>query len=85
MGWLEQQNLYEVSSKFRNNCLTIEKATGDKVALFFYLIGVVISGAASAVSVRWTLALYLVALVPFGAIALGYFIYVLIMRKKDTK
>jgi ATP-binding cassette, subfamily B (MDR/TAP), member 1 len=35
--------------------------------------------------VRWTFALSLVALVPFGALALGYFIYVLIMRKNDTK
>lgn len=55
------------------------------MALFYYLIGVVVSGAISAVCVRWTFALFLVALVPIGALALGYFIYVLIMRKNDTK
>ena len=85
IGWIEKQNLYEASSKFKNDCLTIEKATGDKVALFYNLIGIAVSGITIALSVRWTFALFLIGLIPVGMIALGYFIYVLIMRKSDSK
>ena len=85
IGWIEKQNLYEASSKFKNDCLTIEKATGDKVALFYNLIGIIVSGITIALSVRWTFALFLIGLIPVGMIALGYFIYVLIMRKSDSK
>ena len=85
IGWIEKQNLYEASSKFKNDCLIIEKATGDKVALFYNLIGIAVSGITIALSVRWTFALFLIGLIPVGMIALGYFIYVLIMRKSDSK
>lgn len=85
IGWIEKQNLYEASSKFKNDCLIIEKATGDKVALFYNLIGIIVSGITIALSVRWTFALFLIGLIPVGMIALGYFIYVLIMRKSDSK
>jgi ABC-type multidrug transport system fused ATPase/permease subunit len=83
--WLEQQNLYELSSKFKLNCLMIERATGDKVALFYNLNGIVVAGIIAAVCVRWTFTLFLLAIIPIGFAALGYFIYVLIMKKIETK
>jgi ABC-type multidrug transport system fused ATPase/permease subunit len=85
IGWIEKQNLYETSSKFKNDCLTIEKATGDKVALFYNLIGIAFSGMTIAICIRWTFALFLIGLIPVGMIALGYFIYILIVRKSDSK
>ena len=84
-SWADKQNLYETSSEFRNACLTIEKATGDKVALFYNLNGAALSGGISAICVRWTFALFLLAMVPIGMAAFGYFIYVLIKRKLDSK
>jgi ABC-type multidrug transport system fused ATPase/permease subunit len=85
VGWIEKQNLYEASSKFKNDCLTIEKATGDKVALFYNLIGIAVSGVIIALGIRWTFALFLIGLLPIGIAVLGYFVYVLIMRKSDSK
>lgn len=85
LEWIERQNLYETSAKFKLSCLIIEKATGDKVALFYILNGVTTSGVIAAICVRWTFSLFLLALIPFGMAALGYFIYVLIMRKLDAK
>ena len=84
-SWADKQNLYETSSEFRNACLTIEKATGDKVALFYNLNGAVLSGGIFATCIRWTFALFLLAMVPIGMAAFGYFIYVLIKRKLDSK
>jgi hypothetical protein len=55
------------------------------VALFYNLIGIALSGIIAAVCVRWTFSLFLFGLLPLGMIILGYFIYVLIMRKVDTK
>ncbi len=84
-SWVDKQNLYETSAEFRNACITIERATGDKVALFYNINGAAISGCIFAISVRWTFALYLIALLPLGMVAFGYFIYVLIKRKLDSK
>lgn len=85
VSWIEGQNLYYLSSKFKNDCLIIEKATGDKVALFYNLNGMACSGIIGAIAVRWTFGLFLLVFVPFGMVALGYFIYVIIMRKVDSK
>jgi hypothetical protein len=85
IDWVEGQNLYEIAAKFKRNSLIIEKATGDKVALFYNLIGIIISGSVAAVSVRWTYALFLYAFVPVGMAIFGYFLYVFIMRLIESK
>jgi ABC-type multidrug transport system fused ATPase/permease subunit len=83
--WLEQKNLYELSSRFKLNCLMIERATGDKVALFFNINGIVVAGVIAGICVRWTFSLFLFAILPVGIVVVGYFIYVLIIRKIETK
>lgn len=55
------------------------------MALFYNLNGLVMSGTIASLCVRWTFALFLIALIPLGMGVLGYFIYVLIMRKVDSK
>jgi ABC-type bacteriocin/lantibiotic exporter with double-glycine peptidase domain len=55
------------------------------VALFYNLIGITISGIIIAICTRWTFALFLIGLIPVGMCVLGYFIYILIMRKSDSK
>lgn len=55
------------------------------MALFYNLNGLIIAGVIAALCVRWTFALYLIAMIPFGLAMVGYFIYVLIMRKMDSR
>ena len=83
--WIEKENLYEFSSKFKSNCLTIEKAIGDKVALFYNLQGILLSGSIAALCVRWTLTLYLFALLPIVLGILGSFLYVIVKKKMLEK
>jgi hypothetical protein len=45
----------------------------------------VVSGLIIAFITRWTFSLYLVALLPLGIAVFGYFIYIIIMKKIDTK
>ena len=85
MKWIDSANLYEISNSFKENAFKIQKAIGDKVALFFNLIGIMTSGIISALIIRWTLALYLIALIPLAMIAFGYFIYIFTIKKIDTK
>ena len=82
--WIEAQNLYEVSSSFMEHCRTIEYAIGDKVALVLNLAGLTISGAVLALAPRWTLSLFLMVLVPFGALVLIAFLYVVIKRRQAS-
>lgn len=79
--WIETQNLYEVSSGFKEHCRTIENAVGDKVALMLNLTGLTISGAIVSLSVRWTLALFLMVLVPIGGLVLIMFLYVVVKKR----
>lgn len=85
MKWIDSVNLYESSNSFKENAFKIEKAIGDKVALFFNLIGMMSSGIISALIIRWTLSLYLIAFIPLALAIFGYFIYVFITKKIDTK
>lgn len=55
------------------------------MALFYNLNGVLLSGTIAALCIRWTFALYLMAVIPVGVAAMGFFIYILISRKLDTK
>lgn len=80
---VEIRNGYEWINDFRTHTLNIEKSIGDKVALFFNLIGITSSGVIAAIWIRWTYALYLLLVAPLGAIALVYFIYVQI-KKQDV-
>lgn len=78
---VERRNGYEWASDFRTHTLNIEKSIGDKVALFFNLIGITFSGVIAAIWIRWTYALYLLLIAPLGAIVLSYFIYIQIKRQ----
>lgn len=60
--------------------MTIENAIGDKVALLLNLIGITVAGVALAIWYRWTFALFLVGIAPFGAFVLVLFI--LFAKKK---
>jgi len=85
MKWIDSVNLYETSNSFKENAFKIEKAIGDKVALFFNLVGMMSSGTISALIIRWTLSLYLIAFIPLALGIFGYFIYVFIIKKIDSK
>jgi hypothetical protein len=61
--------------------LTIEKAIGDKVALFYNLNGIMLSGSIVALCVRWTFTLYLFALLPIVLGILGGFLYVIVKKR----
>jgi hypothetical protein len=61
--------------------LTIEKAIGDKIALFYNLNGILLAGSIAALCVRWTFTLYLFALLPIILGVLSSFLYVLIKKK----
>lgn len=80
--WIDTQNLYDVSSTFKEHCRTIENAIGDKVGLLFNLVGLTISGVAFSLAVRWTFALFLMALVPFGGFIIIMFLYVMIKKRQ---
>lgn len=82
---LEKENPFELSSKFKYNCLTIEKAIGDKVALFYNLQGIIISGSIAALCVRWTFTLYLFALMPIAMAVLISFLYVIVKKRNAAK
>lgn len=45
----------------------------------------VISGTISALVIRWTFSLYLIAILPLGIVVFGYFLYIIIVKKIDTK
>lgn len=81
MKWIESQNLFETSSRFQSNCLAIEKAIGDKLALFYNLNGMLLSGSIIALYIRWTYTLFLFAILPFVLGVLGSFLVILIKRK----
>ena len=82
--WLDQQNLYQLSASFKDHCKTIEHAIGDKVGLLLNLIGFTLAGAGIAIWVRWTFALFLLALVPIGAIVLVIFLLTMIKKRKAS-
>ena len=65
--------------------MMIEKATGDKVALFYNLIGMMVAGLTISFSVRWTMSLYMLILIPIGMGTLGIVIYILILKKIEAK
>lgn len=80
--WIETQNLYEVSANFKEHCRTIENAIGEKVALLLNLSGLTIAGVIFSLTTRWTLALYLIFLLPFGSLVVIAFLYVVIKRRQ---
>jgi hypothetical protein len=43
------------------------------------------SGVISALIIRWTLSLYLLAFIPLALVIFGYFIHIFIIKKVDTK
>ena len=65
--------------------MMIEKATGHKVALFFNLIGTAIAGFTISFYVRWTMTLYMLILIPIGMAALCIVMYLLILKKIESK
>ena len=79
--WIDKQNLYELSCRFKDNCMKIERAIGDKVALFYNLNGVMMTGSIIALTVRWTFTLYLFALLPIAMGILGGFIYISVKKR----
>lgn len=84
LEWIEGENLYQLSASFKEHCRTIEHAIGDKVGLLLNLIGFTITGAILSLCVRWTFALFLIGLVPIGAIVLVVFLYVVIKKRKAS-
>lgn len=85
LQWIEEHNLFEETEKFKANCKVIEKTTGHKVALFCSLLGTVMTGLTISFSVRWTMSLYMLTLIPIGIGALGFVIYLLILKKIESK
>lgn len=54
------------------------------MALLVNLIGLTLSGMVAALSVRWTFTLYLIAIIPVGAIVMIVFLYVVIKKKQSS-
>jgi hypothetical protein len=79
--WIDKQNLFEISCKFKDYSMTIERAIGDKVALFYNLNGVMLTGSIIALTVRWTFTLYLFALLPISLGIFGGFIYISVKKR----
>lgn len=84
MAYVERRNGYEWANEFRTHTLNIEKSIGDKVALFFNLIGITGFGIIGSLVLRWTFTLWLLLVAPIGAIVVMYFIYVQI-QKRDVQ
>lgn len=82
--WLEKKNLYQLSANFKEHCRTIEHAIGDKVGLLLNLIGFTLTGCILSICVRWTFALFLIGLVPIGAIVLVLFLLTMIKKRKAS-
>lgn len=85
MKWIDGENLFKVAAELKENCLFIEKVVCDKVAVIYYLIGVMIAGPAIALCVRWTFALFMLGLVPFIVLVIIIFNNLIIMRDVDAK
>ena len=76
--------MYQLSTSFKEHCRTIEHAIGDKVALLLNLIGFTLTGCILWICVRWTFALFLIRLVPIGAIVLVVFLLTVIKKRKAS-
>lgn len=83
VSWLESQNLIELSTKFKENCLSLQKSIGDKIALYSSMVGMLGSCILTSLFIRWTYSLYLLAILPFSAAILNNFLDKLIKKKEN--
>lgn len=83
VGWFDQQNQFQLSSQFSADSLAYQKATGEKIGSMFNLLAMFVCGAAIAISLRWTMALVILATLPIIGFGCIIFIY-LIHRKNNT-
>lgn len=83
VGWYDQQNQFELSSQFNADSLAYQRATGEKIGSMFNLLAMFVCGAAISISLRWTMALVILATLPVIGFGCIIFIY-LIHRKNNT-
>jgi ABC-type multidrug transport system fused ATPase/permease subunit len=83
VGWFDQQDQFKLSSEFNADALAFQKATGEKIGSMFNIFAMFVCGAAISISIRWTMALVVMASLPIIGIGCITFIY-LIHRKNST-
>jgi len=83
VGWFDQQDQFKLSSQFNADALAFQKATGEKIGSMFNIFAMFVCGAAISISIRWTMALVVMASLPIIGIGCIIFIY-LIHRKNST-
>lgn len=81
--WMEQHNLIELATKFRENCLSVQKSIGDKIALFTSMLSMLVSCVITAFFIRWTFSLFLLSLLPILLSVLAFFLNSLMKRKES--
>jgi ATP-binding cassette, subfamily B (MDR/TAP), member 1 len=83
IGWFDCNNQFELSTQFNKDALAYQKATGEKIGSMFNLFAMFTCGAAIAITLRWTMALVILATLPIIGLGCIVFIY-LIHRKNST-
>lgn len=82
VGWFDQNDQYKLSSEFNADALSFQKATGEKMGGIFSVFSMFVCGAAIALSIRWTMALVILASLP--VIAIGCIIFMYLINKKNS-
>ncbi|KAL4426347.1 hypothetical protein ABPG74_006285 [Tetrahymena malaccensis] len=81
IGWFDQVNPNELSSKIASECTHIQEAIGEKVATYLMSISTAIGGFAVGYTRGWQMALVSTAALP--VIILGAACYTLVMQKSQ--
>jgi ATP-binding cassette subfamily B (MDR/TAP) protein 1 len=82
IGWFDKQNQFELSSQFNKDSLAYQKATGEKVGSMFNIFAMFVCGAAISISLRWTMALVILATLPI--IGFGCIIFIYLIHRKNS-
>lgn len=82
VGWFDQNDQYKLSLEFNTDALSYQKATGEKIGSMFNIFAMFVCGAAISISVRWTMALVILASLPI--IGIGCIVFIYLIHKKNS-
>ena len=82
IGWFDQNNQFELSSRFSKDTIAYQRATGEKVGSIVMLISIFLIGPLLAIIVRWTMGLVILAGMPVILAVSAIFIY--LVHKKNS-
>lgn len=78
--WFDSISEFEISSQFNADAIIYQKAIGEKMGSMINIIAMLICGLAIAISVRWTMALMILAGLP--VIGFGAFLFIFFIQQK---